>query len=156
MKDNKPYNPPGKCEKCGGFFRIPMHAPVNTNRCECKSQQAKPMKDKFKEAITSEIDKLRFTKSWIEEIKDNINTLHQQAMKEAIEQAVKEEQSRHKETIKRIHEWIKSDNCWIEDEKGEKLPNAVLCGDELYNIVTKGGNLLWRIKSNETNEKDNT
>ena len=40
------------------------------------------MKDKFEEAITSEIDKLRFTDNWIAEIADNIKKLHQQAIKE--------------------------------------------------------------------------
>ena len=44
------------------------------------------MKDKFEKNIKSELGKLLFTDSWIAEIADNINTLHQQAMKEKIKE----------------------------------------------------------------------
>ena len=34
----------------------------------------------------------------------------------------------NEKVINAIFEWLKSDDCWIEDENGNKLDNAKICG----------------------------
>ena len=80
MKDMKPHNPPNRCKKCKEFFRIPMHAPVNTKRCECKLLQV-PAKNIFEAIIT----KMKRNGQSGVEIAEVCNTLHQQAIKNILD-----------------------------------------------------------------------
>lgn len=43
-------------------------------------------------------------------------------------------------TIRLIHEWLASDDCWIEDKDGNKIEGAIITGngESLYNSVSEG------------------
>jgi len=89
------------------------------------------MKDKFKKIIKEQIlivpIKNRYEIRGIIAAANRCNILHQQAMKE--------EREKRREAIKRIHQWLKSDSCWIEDEKGKRLPKAIICGEGLNDYM---------------------
>ena len=53
--------------------------------------------------------------------------------------------------IRLIHEWLASDDCWIEDKDGNKIEGAVISGDGLYDHLAKGLGLSQTTESNSSN-----